>query len=164
MKNLVLVAIGREGVPAGDCLALDGVARDACEATAGLYARRGFVPPWVGYLAVSGETVAGTCAFTAPPAAGEVELAYFTFPRFEGRGLATAMASRLVTLARAVDPGITLVAHTLPERNASTRILEKLGFALRGPFAHPEDGEIWVWELPPSAATPPPAEIPLPTL
>ncbi len=40
-------------------------------------------------------------------------------------------------------------AQTLPEKNASTRILEKLGFSFMGPVQHPEDGEVWEWRLRP---------------
>jgi RimJ/RimL family protein N-acetyltransferase len=49
---------------------------------------------WGSYLAYDGETPVGTCAFkTAPNAEGAVEIAYFTFPAFEGRGFATTMAA-----------------------------------------------------------------------
>jgi RimJ/RimL family protein N-acetyltransferase len=55
--------------------------------------------PWGSYLALEDEDVVGICAFkAAPDAAGEVELAYMTFPAFERRGHATAMAARLATL------------------------------------------------------------------
>jgi RimJ/RimL family protein N-acetyltransferase len=47
-------------------------------------------------------------------------------------------------LARAGTPIVR--AHTLPERNASTRILEKCGFTFRGEILDPEDGLVWRWE------------------
>jgi RimJ/RimL family protein N-acetyltransferase len=56
------------------------------------------------------------------------------------------MVRELLTIARAAEPGITVTAQTLPERNRSNHILEKLGFALRGTLVHPEDGEVWEWE------------------
>jgi hypothetical protein len=37
-------------------------------------------------------------------------------------------------------------AQTLPERNASHRILEKLGFEAVGTINHPEDGEVLEWQ------------------
>jgi len=40
----------------------------------------------------------------------------------------------------------TIRAHTLPQRNASTRILEKCGFRQTGEIDHPTDGLIWRWE------------------
>ena len=90
----------------------------------------------------------GTCGFTAPPAGGKVEIAYYTFKLFEARGIATLMARELLAVATTADPRVRVFAHTLPERNASTRILEKIGFELKGTVLHPEDGEIWEWELP----------------
>src|SRR6185503_4650545 len=45
------------------------------------------------------------------------------------------------------DSAVRLVrAHTLPERNASTRVLEKNGFRLLGPIVDPEDGPVFRWE------------------
>lgn len=41
----------------------------------------------------------GTCGFKSSPDQGRVEIAYFTFPDFEGRGLATAMAGELLAIA-----------------------------------------------------------------
>ena len=36
--------------------------------------------------------------------------------------------------------------HTLPEPNASTRILEKTGFKRAGETIDPESGPVWRWE------------------
>jgi RimJ/RimL family protein N-acetyltransferase len=113
--------------------------------------RSGIAAPWGGYLAVdpTTRTVVGTCAFKGPPdARGEVEVAYFTFPTHEGRGYATAMAGALRDCA-AGSTGVKRVrAHTLPERNASVRILEKLGFRWEGEVQDPEDGPVWRWVWP----------------
>ena len=94
-----------------------------------------------------GETI-GTCAFkSAPDVAGAVEIAYMTFPAFERRGHATAMAAALVEIARAAGVPLAL-AHTLPEENASNRALRRNGFVFAGAVNDPEDGLIWRWELP----------------
>ncbi|WP_435019831.1 GNAT family N-acetyltransferase [Tundrisphaera sp. TA3] len=101
-------------------------------------------PEWGCFLAidVAGRRLVGTCGFKDGPGAdGSVELAYFTFPPYEGRGHATAMASEL--RARACDRPV--IAHTLPERNASCRVLEKAGFIHIGTFDDPEDGPVWRW-------------------
>lgn len=108
----------------------------------------GFVPPWIGYLASDAGVPVGLCAFKGPPRDGAVEIAYFTFPAHEGRGVATRMARELIALARATDPAIRVRAQTLPSENASTRILRKLGFGHARDVAHPEDGLVWEWELP----------------
>lgn len=69
------------------------------------------------------------------------------FPQYEGRGLATSMAAELVALARLRDDSALVAAQTLPERNASHRILEKLGFVHVTTLDHPEDGAVWEWQL-----------------
>ncbi|VTS06431.1 GNAT family N-acetyltransferase [Tuwongella immobilis] len=118
-------------------------------ATQSLTQQVGYVPPWIGYLVrnSSGEWV-GTCGFKSPPQSGQVEIAYFTFPEFEGRGIATAMARRLLELAQAADPAVQVIAQTLPMESPSTSILRKLGFRLRGTVHHPDDGDVWEWEQP----------------
>jgi RimJ/RimL family protein N-acetyltransferase len=104
--------------------------------------------PWGCYLAAVDGVTVGTCAFKSAPANGEVELAYMTFPAFEGRGHATAMAAVLAGIA--IAAGIMPIAHTLPEDNASTRALRRNGFTLAGTVDDPEDGPVWRWERHPS--------------
>ena len=151
MKQPVrLVQIGDDGTPAEGLNALPEVAKEACAATAALYQRVGFDPPWTGYLALSGPEVVGTCAFKTRPRAGRVEIAYFTFPPFEGQGIATAMARALIEIARASDRTLELTAQTLPEPNASNAILRKLEFQFFGAVDVPEEGPVWEWRLSPS--------------
>ena len=108
--------------------------------------------PWGGYLALEGpmRRVVGACGFKGgPDAEGAVEIAYFTFPGEEGRGVAAAMAAALVRVASAGGPNVAVVrAHTLPERNASCRVLEKVEFHHAGNVIDPEDGPVWRWERP----------------
>jgi RimJ/RimL family protein N-acetyltransferase len=87
-----------------------------------------------------------TGAFKGPPdPAGAVEIAYMTFPAHEGNGYARAMVPALYSIA--VEHGAALVvAHTLPEENASNRALRSSGFAFTGQVIDPEDGPIWRWE------------------
>lgn len=56
------------------------------------------------------------------------------------------MARELVCMARQADPDLTVFAQTLPEEDASTAILRKLGFTLVGLVNQPEDGPVWEWE------------------
>ncbi len=118
--------------------------------TASFLARGGAPTPWVGYLALEGpiRRVVGTCGFKGgPDADGAVEIAYCTFTGEEGRGVAAAMAAALVHVASAGGPEVAIVrAHTLPERNASCRVLEKAGFQHAGSVIDPEDGPVWRWE------------------
>jgi len=150
MPVIRLIGITREGAPAEVVTGLPKVALEACASTASLYQKAGFSPPWIGYLALCDSEVVGTCAFTAAPAAGRVEIAYFTFPAFERRGVATAMAAELIAVARSAQTNIEIFAQTLPERNASNAILCKLGFELSGQINHPEEGPVWEWRLAPS--------------
>jgi RimJ/RimL family protein N-acetyltransferase len=120
--------------------------------TVALLERTGTTTPWGGYLAVdrAQAIIVGTCAFKAPPdSEGVVEIAYFTFPLFERRGYASAMALALVERAESVVEVRRVRAHTLPERNASTRILENLGFQRVGEVVDPEDGPVWRWDREP---------------
>lgn len=134
------------GARTGPCADL---VREVVQKTRALVERSPREPRFGGYLALDDEgLVVGTCAFrTGPSAAGEVEIAYFTFPPYEGRGHATDMARGLIAIARAAPKVRRVFAHTLPERNASTRVLEKAGMRLRGPVEDPEDGMVWRWEL-----------------
>lgn len=122
---------------------------DVIGLTEAMRSANGAPPEWGGYLAAdaSSRAVIGTCAYKdAPDAAGAVEIAYFTFPEFEGRGYGTAMAAALVERAARDDGVLTIRAHTLPEPNASTRILGRNGFVHLGTVEDPEDGLVWRWE------------------
>jgi RimJ/RimL family protein N-acetyltransferase len=139
-----LVPIPRNGEVDGK-IALSETPKSVILQTVKLYGRHGYVEPWIGYLAVEGETWVGCGGFTAPPVGGSVEIAYGTFPGFEGRGIATGIAQRLITIATESDPSVSIIAHTLSEENASSHILKKLGFVFAGAVNHPEDGNIWEW-------------------
>jgi [ribosomal protein S5]-alanine N-acetyltransferase len=114
------------------------------EQTVALLAAKPRAPEWGCFLTVDdavGQLVGG-CGYKDGPAAdGSVEVAYGTFPPFEGQGYATAMAVALVVRAGRRR----VLAHTLPERNASGRVLEKAGFIWAGEFIDPEDGLVWRW-------------------
>ncbi len=105
---------------------------------------------WEGYFVIDERTreVVGSCAFKTPPTEeGLVEIAYFTYPGFEGRGYATSMARKLIELAGDAPDVKQVIAHTLPEPNASTRVLEKVGMNCVGEVIDPEDGRVWRWKL-----------------
>jgi RimJ/RimL family protein N-acetyltransferase len=143
---LDLVPIEHDGTPRGYGGALVEEARDGLEATVGFYSATGFEEPWISYLAVAGDAAVGICSFKSRPIDGRVEIGYFTFPEHEGRGVATAMAAELIAIAETHDPGVLVTAQTLCERNASHRVLEKLGFRAIGTVEHPEDGTVLEWQ------------------
>jgi ribosomal-protein-alanine N-acetyltransferase len=113
--------------------------------------RRSTAPdPWRhGFAVVDPRTsrVIGSAGFTGPPDTdGTVEIGYGIVPSEQGRGYATEVARALVAFA-AADGRVRLVrAHTLPARNASTRVLEKCGFRHIGTIVDPHDGPVWRWE------------------
>jgi [ribosomal protein S5]-alanine N-acetyltransferase len=143
-----LIHISRTGLPGEDIPDLPDAAKEVGAAYVGLYTQVGFVPPWLGYFALDGSDCIGTCGFKSPPVAGRVEIAYFTFPGFEGRGYATRMAEALIERGRMADMNAIIAAQTLPQESASTAILRRLGFTLVGTIDHPEDGQVWEWQLP----------------
>jgi RimJ/RimL family protein N-acetyltransferase len=105
-------------------------------------------PEWFGYFAVEGETqrMVGVCSFKGPAVEGAVEIAYYTFPGFEGQGIGTEMARFLLGRARELPDVAMVIAHTLPERNASVRILEKVGMRFSGE-AEDNGAPVWRWEF-----------------
>lgn len=144
--KFTLVACERDGTIASLC-ARPSEIDQACAATAAMYDRLGFDPPWIGYIAVMSGTAVGGGAFVGAPADNRVEIAYFTLADRQRTGVATRTARRLVEIARHHAPGIELYAKTLPEENASTRILTRLGFRRVGTDIDDEIGEAWAWVL-----------------
>lgn len=114
------------------------------------YPQVGFQLPWIGYFIVQNDILVGSCGFTGKPVAGMVEIAYWTFTGYEGKGIASEASAELIRLARAKDPHITIRAKTAPEQNSSTRILEKQGFIFTGIVQDHEIGDAWEWQLPPA--------------
>jgi [ribosomal protein S5]-alanine N-acetyltransferase len=109
--------------------------------------------PWeFGYVVLEKMTgvAVGMAGFKGPPDDdGVVEIAYGIAPAYRGRGYATQAATGLVEFASSDDRVRRICAHTLPESNASTSVLTKAGFELRGAVVDPEDGPVWRWERDP---------------
>ncbi len=105
------------------------------------------VPPFCGYVAREGGVPVGFGGFSgSPDEGGTVEIGYLTFAPHEGRGVASAVAAGLVAIARA-NGTARVIAHTLPQANPSTRVLEKNGFVHTGKAIDKDIGEAWRWEL-----------------
>jgi len=154
MKAVQLLPIDQTGEPSASLAFYPDLAQHNCRATVLFYKVIGFQPPWIGYVAASEGRAVGGGAFKGPPHDNRVEIAYYTLPELEGRGFASATARELIRVARETQPGIIVVAQTLPTRNASNALLEKLGFAFKGSLVHPEDGEVWEWQLDAQRAVP----------
>jgi [ribosomal protein S5]-alanine N-acetyltransferase len=86
---------------------------------------------WGTRLFVADGELVGWGGFKGPPDDGAVEIGYEIAAARQGRGLATQAASLMVDEAFAGGASRVL-AHTLPEQNASNRVLAKLGFRWDG--------------------------------
>lgn len=111
------------------------------------YPKIGFNLPWVGYFVKQENKIVGSCAFTGPPVNNKVEVSYWTFKEFEGKGISTFSCKELIRIAKANQPAIIVTARTAPEKNASTSILEKCGFTFTGIVQDHEIGDAWEWKL-----------------
>ena len=123
----------------------EGPAREILAQTCALLTRDPRPDPWGSYVVHLDDCPIGIAAFkSAPDAAGAVELAYMTFPAFEGQGHATRTVAALTAIAEGA--GATPIAHTLPEENPSNKALRRNGFTYVGEVMDPEDGLVWRWE------------------
>jgi ribosomal-protein-alanine N-acetyltransferase len=146
-----LVRCAADGSPVRPIAAVPEEITASYAANADLYRRVGFVEPWVSYVAVDGDRAVGGGAFVGPPSDNCVEIAYFTLKELEGRGYATQTAAQLLRIAQSFEPKIVIRALTLQEHNASTKILQRLGFSLFGNAHDSDAGDVWEWRLKASA-------------
>jgi [ribosomal protein S5]-alanine N-acetyltransferase len=104
--------------------------------------------PWGPRFFVTGDPpeLVGWGGFKAPPADGVVELGYEIAESRQGQGLATAATRAMVAEAFADAEVDVVIAHTLPQRNASVRVLEKVGFRFDGE-AEENDKTVWRFSL-----------------
>jgi RimJ/RimL family protein N-acetyltransferase len=119
---------------------------------------KGMPSEWYSHLIVDADTntLVGFGGYKGPPTDGEVEIGYSVAPSRQRRGHATAAAQLLIEKAR--NAGVTRVcAYTLPEPNASTRVLTRCGLTMTEVVEDAEEGYVWRWEL-----TVPPAPSPSP--
>lgn len=119
--------------------ALDRIVRDLDD---------GHPPEWSSYLIVDPaiSTVVGLGGYKGPPRDGVVEVGYSVAPDHRGRGHATNAVDAWVRQASA--RGVrTVLAHTLAEPNASTRVLERCGFECTAVLPDDDLGQIWEWRL-----------------
>lgn len=110
-------------------------------------AAQSHIPPWCGYIGRRDGVPMGFGGFKEPlDDNGEVEIGYLTFPRYEGQGVATAIAAEMVAIAKREQVAV-VSAHTLAEENASTGVLRRNGFIRDGESHDPDEGTVWRWRL-----------------
>jgi len=106
---------------------------------------------WWTHLILAGTppVIAAVCGYTGPPdSQGVVEIAYGTAPLFRGQGIATLAAAELIRRAFRDSRVQVVCAHTLPEENASARVLRKVGMSFVGIDEDVDVGTVWRWEMP----------------
>ncbi len=130
-----------------DEFANNPLCQETLQMTVDFYKKIEFEPPWICYYAKQNEILVGNAAFKGPPVNGTVEIAYGTFEKYRNRGIGAEICKCLVDLSLKTNPAVRITARTLPEKNFSTRILEKNNFEFIGVVNDPEDGEVWEWEL-----------------
>jgi len=111
------------------------------------YPKTGFNLPWIGYFIKQENRIMGSCAFTGKPIDNRAEISYWTFKEHERKGIASWACRQLISIARKANPGIVIIAKTLPENNASTKVLERNGFVFSGIVQDHEIGDAWEWKL-----------------
>jgi RimJ/RimL family protein N-acetyltransferase len=110
-------------------------------------ARAGVPDEWGPHLFFDDDgALVGNGGWKGRPEQGAAELGYAVAPSRQRRGIATAVVTELVGRARRANLRV-VVAHTLAEENASTRVLTRCGFTRTAELADPDEGQVWRWEL-----------------
>ncbi|MBD0370737.1 MAG: GNAT family N-acetyltransferase [Pyrinomonadaceae bacterium] len=78
---------------------------------------------------------------------GVVEIGYSIAPGYRQQGLATEAARGLIDYSFSHPHVTEVIAHTLPETNPSTRVLQAVGMRRAGTSIDPDEGEVWRWSL-----------------
>lgn len=78
---------------------------------------------------------------------GTVEIGYSIAQGYRRRGLATEAARGMIDYAFSHPHVTEVIAHTLPEINPSTQVLQKVGMKQVGVSQDPDEGEVWRWSL-----------------
>ncbi len=99
--------------------------------------------PWSIYLmCIDGLVIGGAGFKHAPDADGNVEIGYGVTESHQGRGIATAAVSELVSYAH--NHNVTVVAETEEWNIASIKVLQRVGFES---WPRTDEAHLW-WRLP----------------
>jgi [ribosomal protein S5]-alanine N-acetyltransferase len=136
----------KENIEENDEFERNPLCQESLAMSINFYKSVGYCPPWIGYYAMLNDQLVGCAAFKGRPVDGKVEIAYATFEMHQHKGVGTKICKQLVDLSLKTDPSVIITARTLPEKNFSTRILEKNDFKLNGVVNDLDDGDVWEWE------------------
>ncbi len=101
---------------------------------------------WMHYFLVNGLLV-GSGGYVGRPKKGVVEIGYEIAPGFQGRRYGVGAAAALVEQAFESGEVESVIAHTLAVGNASTKVLERLGFVNEAEVPDEASGTLWRWRL-----------------
>ena len=106
------------------------------------------IAPWWMYMIVHkrDRAVVGTAGYKGRPRNYQVEIGYSVAPSYQNNGVATETVKALTFNAKTQKDVDLVIAHTLPESSASTRVLTKCNFAHTTDVDDPDDGLVWRWE------------------
>lgn len=105
---------------------------------------------WWSYLPIlkSENRLIGLCGYKgSPDENGMVEIGYEIKNDYHNKGFATEIANALIEDAFKNEKITYILAHTLGQDNASTKVLKKCGFEKVQDIENSELGTIWKWEL-----------------
>lgn len=89
----------------------------------------------------------GVVLFKGPPDAfGNVEIAYSIAPSWRCQGYGREVVQAVLDAVREVSSIQQVCAHTLPEMNASSRVLAHCGFEKVREIEDVDLGPVWRWE------------------
>ena len=105
---------------------------------------------WRGYFFIwpAGGVLVGNGGFKGPPnRLGKVEIGYEIAAEYWNRGFATEAVQGMIDYAFAQKEVQTVIAHTLAEKNASNRVLQKVGMEYSAEVDSPNLGKIHRWQI-----------------
>lgn len=105
---------------------------------------------WPGYFFVypkDGVLVGNGGFIVQAEKSSTVEIGYEIATEYWNRGFATEAAKGMIDYAFSNEEILTVIAHTLAEKNASNAVLEKVGMKFKEVLEDPEEGKIWRWQI-----------------
>jgi len=101
---------------------------------------------WMHYFLVNG-LIVGSGGYVGRPKKRVAEIGYEIAPGFRGRGLGLGAASALTEQAFDSGEVESVIAHTLPVENPSTKVLQRLGYSEDTVVTDAKGGTLWRWRL-----------------
>lgn len=105
---------------------------------------------WQGFFFINpnDKVLVGNGGFYGPPDdSGTVELGYEIASEYWNRGFATEAVQAMIGFAFAHKEVRVVIAHTLAEKNASNRVLQKVGMKFVAEINDSEQGKTWRWQI-----------------